>query len=83
MIRQLSGPECFALLDADAAFHQREYERLLGALEDTAHRGALPASPTARPVLHDLLVRLRLQTVVYNREGTGGSVVEETSWNAQ
>jgi predicted nucleotidyltransferase len=58
--RKVAGPEQSALDEADVAFHQREYERLVGALEDSARGSHLPEAATARPALHDLLVRLRL-----------------------
>jgi uncharacterized protein len=58
--RKLAGPEKATLEAADLSFHQREYERLLRLLEDTAQASTLPETPSAKPALHDLLVRLRL-----------------------
>jgi predicted nucleotidyltransferase len=40
---------------------QREYNRLQRDLEEAHHASILPDVPSARPVLNDLLVRLRLQ----------------------
>jgi hypothetical protein len=58
--RKLAGPEKSALDDADVDLHRREYERLRAELE-AAHRASrLPDVPTARPALHDLLLRLRV-----------------------
>ena len=57
--RKMSGPE-HGVLDADELdFHKAEYVRLVGDLERAAETSNLPEEPTARPALHDLLVRLR------------------------
>lgn len=61
--RKTSGPEKATLNEADLAFHQKEYERLLQALEQARDTSSLPETPTARPALSDLLVRLRLASV--------------------
>ena len=58
--RKLSGPEHGTLEEADVAFHQREYDRLRAVLEAAHQTSNLPEAPSARPALHDLLVRLRL-----------------------
>ena len=58
--RKLAGPEKSALDDADVAFHRREYERLVAGLEEAQRASTLPEAPSARPALHDLLVRLRM-----------------------
>jgi predicted nucleotidyltransferase len=60
--RKLSGPEQSPLLDADIAFHQAEYERLLGVLQQAHHASPLPDGPSAatRRALDDLLIRTRL-----------------------
>jgi predicted nucleotidyltransferase len=60
--RKLAGAEKSALDGADAEFHQREYERLRGALEDAYQSSSLPEAPAGKPALNDLLVRLRLTT---------------------
>lgn len=57
--RKLAGPERGELPAADMAFHEREYARLVGELETAAERSTLPTYPSAKPALHDLLLRLR------------------------
>jgi predicted nucleotidyltransferase len=57
--RKLAGPEQSVLDDADVAFHQREYDRLRGVLEETYQASTLPEAPSARAGLNDLLIRLR------------------------
>jgi len=57
---KLAGPEKSILVDADLAFHRREYERLRAELEAAHQSSTLPQAPSARPALNDLLVRLRL-----------------------
>jgi predicted nucleotidyltransferase len=61
--RKLAGPEQSALDDADVAFHHREYERLVDELEAAQRASTLPEAPTARPALHELLVRMRMRQV--------------------
>ncbi len=58
--RKLAGPEKGRLTETDLAFHEREYERLCGALRDASEASSLPELPQGKPALHDLLVRLRL-----------------------
>jgi len=58
--RKRGGPEQGTLAEGEAAFHEDEYRRLVALLEETAAASALPDSASARPALHDLLVRLRL-----------------------
>jgi predicted nucleotidyltransferase len=58
--RKVTGPEHATLGDADLAFHQRELQRLTAELETARDASFLPDSPSARPALHDLLLRLRL-----------------------
>lgn len=57
--RKLAGAERSTIEDADAAFHAAEYQRLRAGLEDAFRTSTLPETATARPALHDLLVRLR------------------------
>lgn len=59
--RKLAGPEQSVLDEGDVALHRREYERLVAALEAAHEESSLPESPSARPTLNDLLVRLRMQ----------------------
>ncbi len=58
--RKLAGPEHGTLDDADLAFHRAEYERLRAALEQAHRTSALPATPSGRAALDDLLIRVRL-----------------------
>jgi uncharacterized protein len=58
--RKLAGPEHGTLDDADVAFHAREFARLKGQLEVAFQSSKLPDAPTAKPALHDLLIRIRL-----------------------
>ena len=58
--RKLAGPEQSALDDGDVDFHRGEYERLRALLEAAHRDSTLPESPSARPALNELLVRLRL-----------------------
>lgn len=60
--RKLAGPERSALDEPDVAFHSTEYDRLRAELEAAFQASTLPESPTARPALHDLLVRLRMRS---------------------
>lgn len=60
--RKVNGAEKETLNDADLAFHQREYERLTTGLEQSHESSQLPETPEGKDALHDLLVRLRLET---------------------
>jgi predicted nucleotidyltransferase len=60
--RKLSGPERSALDVGDVEFHRREYERLVAELEAAHRASALPEGPSARPALHDLLMRMRMRS---------------------
>ena len=66
--RKLAGPEKSVLPDADIAFHEAEYQRLVRELEAAQEMSSLPETPSARPALDDLLVRIRL-----GKLGTGGT----------
>jgi predicted nucleotidyltransferase len=57
--RKLSAPEQGELASSDFEFHRKEYERLLLKLTEVSEKSSLPETPTARPALDDLLVRLR------------------------
>lgn len=61
--RKTATREQAALDAAELPFHEAEYRRLLRALEQAAAETTLPAAPTARDALSDLLVRLRLHGV--------------------
>jgi predicted nucleotidyltransferase len=58
--RKVGGCEKGRLDQADLAFHQQEYARLLEKLEEASAQSQLPEAPRGAPALHDLLVRLRL-----------------------
>ncbi len=58
--RKLNEHEQATLPNADIPFHQREYERLRGDLEEAFVGSALPEAASGKAALHDLLVRLRL-----------------------
>ena len=60
--RKLAGPEKSKLEDADAAFHEKEYQRLRVELQAAHDKSQLPEVPSekTRTALNDLLVRVRL-----------------------
>ena len=58
--QKLDGAEKDPAKSIDLDFHEREYTRLLKLLEDESARSTLPEVATAKPELHDLLIRLRL-----------------------
>jgi predicted nucleotidyltransferase len=57
--RKLAGPEQSVLKDEDFEYHRNEYGRLRGVLEEAFGASKLPEVATAKPELHDLLLRLR------------------------
>lgn len=61
MERKLAGPEKGVLPAASQTFHEREFERLRGVLEDAYRDSQLPERPSGKESLNDLLIRLRLQ----------------------
>ena len=61
--RKTGGPELGRLVQADLAFHQQEFERLRGLLQQAFEECQLPEVPTAGAALHDLLVRIRLKLI--------------------
>jgi len=58
--RKTSGPEKGALGTDELGFHEAEYKRLIALLEAAAAQTKLPAEPSCRNALNDLLVRVRL-----------------------
>jgi predicted nucleotidyltransferase len=58
--RKLAGPEQSTLDDADLAFHQSAYDKLVTDLENASALSNLPDAPTGKAALNDLLLRLRL-----------------------
>jgi predicted nucleotidyltransferase len=63
--RKLAGPEKSTLADADLAFHKREYHRLREQLQSAFGTSSLPEVSSAKPALHDLLLRLRCRQNAY------------------
>jgi predicted nucleotidyltransferase len=61
--RKLAGPEKGTLDNSDLAFHQSQFTRLCAQLEEEYRRSTLPESTEAAGSLHDLLVRIRLNSV--------------------
>lgn len=57
--RKLQGPEQSTIPEARLSFHREEYERLRGELEAAMQTSRLPESASAKPALHDLLLRIR------------------------
>jgi len=57
--RKLSGPEKGTLSEKDFSFHEAEYARLREVLQAAFDCSTLPENASARPALHDLLLRLR------------------------
>lgn len=58
--RKVTGAEQGTLDASDLAFYQHEYQRLVVELESAHQSSHLPETATARPALHDLLLRVRL-----------------------
>jgi predicted nucleotidyltransferase len=54
------GSESAMLPESDVAFHFAEFNRLRRDLEEAAERTALPRDHSAKPALHDFVVRTRL-----------------------
>ena len=44
-------------------FHKGAYEKMKAELEEAGRASALPAEAGARPALHSLLIRLRMETM--------------------
>lgn len=58
---KLQGSEETLLDDLDMDFYRQEYRRLVRQLDDARMASELPDEPRAKPELHDLLVRLRME----------------------
>lgn len=58
---KLQGSEDILLEDVDLLFHEREWRRLQRQLDDARATCRLPEEPVAKPELHRLLVRVRLE----------------------
>lgn len=61
--RKVNGKEKETLNQADLKFHEQEFQRLVGALEQAMDESHLPEKPRATDALNDLLVRIRLQNM--------------------
>jgi len=61
--RKLTGPEKSNLESADITFHESEYQRLHGELQEAHETSELPEAPSdvTRAALNALLVRVRLK----------------------
>jgi predicted nucleotidyltransferase len=57
--RKLGGKEQSTLDDTDFEFYRSEYQRLRGVLQEAHEKSSLPEAASAKPRLHDLLLRLR------------------------
>jgi predicted nucleotidyltransferase len=57
--RKLAGPEQSKLTETDFSLHRSECDRLLGVLHEAFEKSALPETPSGKPALNDLLIRLR------------------------
>lgn len=58
--RKVAGAEQETLEDADLAFHEGEFRRLVARLEVEAQASRLPSVSSNREALNDLLVRVRM-----------------------
>lgn len=67
--RKREGAKRGTLPDADFAFHQREFTRLLADLETAADQSPLRESPEGRADLNALLLDLRAQNASGRRSG--------------
>jgi len=57
---KLASAEKSPIEEADLAFYRGEYERLYAELEQASQSSELPAAPSAKEALNDMLIRLRL-----------------------
>lgn len=57
---KIEGAEKAVLSSVDLRVHRTEYARLTRELEEAYTASKLPERPSARPGLHDLIIRLRL-----------------------
>jgi predicted nucleotidyltransferase len=68
--RKVRGLEKSSLNADESDFHEAEYIRLMATLEEAAAKSNLPNEPTARDLLNDLLVRVRLKTTSFSSSQT-------------
>lgn len=57
--RKLTGKEHSVIADPDMEFYEKEYLRLTADLQSAFESSQLPETPSSRPALNDLLIRLR------------------------
>jgi predicted nucleotidyltransferase len=57
--RKMTGPEKATLAADEIDHYEREYARLVAELESAYAKSPLPETPSAAPVLNDLLLRVR------------------------
>ncbi|MEP0808902.1 nucleotidyltransferase domain-containing protein [Trichocoleus sp. ST-U2] len=62
--RKLAGAEKSVLEDADIAFYRGEFNRLCGELEEASQSSHLPESPSIKDALNNLLILLRMASIV-------------------
>ena len=58
---KLTSAEKSPIEEGDLAFYRGEYERLYGELEQVSQSSKLPAAPSTKEALNDLLIRLRMR----------------------
>ena len=59
--QKVSGTEKERIENINLEFHQQEYNRLREELAISSQKSHLPDTPTAKPALNELLVRIRLE----------------------
>ncbi len=59
---KLQGSETTVLEDVNLDFHEREYRRLARQLEEARMSSSLPDEPRDKLALHNLLIRLRMES---------------------
>ena len=62
--RKVAGGERGVLTALDMEFHEREYHRLTGELEQAKEQSSLPEAQSVKGALNDLLLRLRMRSVL-------------------
>ena len=79
--RKLGGPEQLALNDADLTYHEAKYQRLRGVLQSAHEASSLIESPSEepRPLLNELLVRLRTTWSFFMALGEEAADCEHTA----
>jgi uncharacterized protein len=75
--RKLAGPEESALNEADAVFHESQYQELLAQLQRAYETTSLPELPSdgTRRALSDLLIRVRLTSGARQRRDSRSALV--------